>query len=308
MGAIKDVKTGRVEILESEHVIGRRESDVTLSINERYISARHAVIRWSGGRWEVRDLGSRNGTFVDDVRLEPGTPTPLTLGSRLELAKQEQTWELVDDEPPRVMAVPMTGGAPVVATDQLLVLPSVDDPQVTIYRDSEGAWFLERSEQAAPIGNRQVFEVEKERRWRFCCPESLSRTSLAELTPAMEVRRLGLYFRVSRDEEHVELQVTWSGRTFNLGSRGHNYLLLTLARRRLADAAEAIPEGGCGWIYQEDLAHDPSMAPPQLNIDVFRVRQQFASIGVVDAANIIERRPRTKQLRIGTSDIVVTTL
>jgi len=117
-----------------------------------------------------------------------------------------------------------------------------------------------------------------------------------------------LSFSVSRDEEHVELQVRCGGRTFDMGARTHNYLLLTLARRRLADAAEGTPETSCGWIYQEDLAHDPSMAPPQLNIDVFRIRKQFAAIGVIDAANIIERRPRTRQLRIGTALITVAEL
>jgi hypothetical protein len=50
------------------------------------------------------------------------------------------------------------------------------------------------------------------------------------------------------------------------------------------------------------------MAPPQLNIEVFRIRRQFAAAGVVDAANIVERRPRTRQLRIGTGRVSITTL
>jgi len=306
MGKVRELATGRVLILESEHQVGRA-SNLSLQIDERYISGRHAVIRWSGDRWEAKDLGSRNGTFVDDVRLEPAVTLPLTVGSRLQFAKPEQTWEVIDANPPEVMAIPMGGGPAVVANDRLLVLPSVESPQVTIYRDSEGGWFLEQPEQSAPIGNRQVFEVDRQP-WRFCCPESLCRTSIADSSTEMEVRHLALDFSVSRDEEHVVLQASWGTRVFNLGSRGHNYLLLTLARRRLEDAAEGAPETSCGWIYQEDLAHDPSMAPPQLNIDVFRVRQQFASVGVVDAANIIERRPRTKQLRIGTSQIAITIL
>jgi hypothetical protein len=53
----------------------------------------------------------------------------------------------------------------------------------------------------------------------------------------------------------------------------------------------------------EDLAHDPRMAPPQLNVDVFRLRRQFADKGVVDAAAIVERRPG--QLRVGTGKVVI---
>jgi hypothetical protein len=47
------------------------------------------------------------------------------------------------------------------------------------------------------------------------------------------------------------------------------------------------------------------MAPPRLNIDVFRIRQMFAGIGLLDAANIVERRLRARQIRIGTGLISV---
>jgi hypothetical protein len=126
--------------------------------------------------------------------------------------------------------------------------------------------------------------------------------------PRLVLRDLVLSFSVSRDEEYVHLAVIHRGGAIDLGARTRNYLLLTLARRRLVDAAEGLPETTCGWVYHADLEHDPSMAPPQLNIDVFRLRKQFASVGVVDAADIIERRPRTRQLRIGTGRIAIARL
>jgi hypothetical protein len=91
---------------------------------------------------------------------------------------------------------------------------------------------------------------------------------------------------VSRDEEHVELRVHAGASMFDLGERAHHYLLPILARRRLGDTAEGLVETSCGWVYQEDLAHDPTRAPSELNIDVFRIRKQFAAIGVLDAAGI----------------------
>jgi hypothetical protein len=36
-----------------------------------------------------------------------------------------------------------------------------------------------------------------------------------------------------------------------------------------------------------------------LNVDIFRARKQFASAGVEGAANIIERRSSTSQIRLG---------
>ena len=117
------------------------------------------------------------------------------------------------------------------------------------------------------------------------------------------VRQLALSFAVSLDEEHVELRLHCGARTIEMGSRGHNYLLLTLARRRLEDARDGVPETSCGWLEPEDLSHDPRMTAPLLNVDVFRIRRQFADKGVVDAASIIERRPR--QLRIGSGKVAI---
>jgi hypothetical protein len=205
------------------------------------------------------------------------------------------------------MAIPLNGGAPVFLDGDLLALPSGDDPRATIYRTSDGSWILEQpNDSVTPITNLQTFEVDGQP-WRFCCVEDVRTTSLAQ-TVELEVRHIQLSFFVSRDEEFVQLQLSCGPTVLDLGTRGHNYLLLTLARQRLSDAAEGHSNTACGWIYQEDLAHDPTMAPPQLNIDVHRIRKQFAEAGVLDAANIIERRPRTRQLRIGTERISIVQL
>jgi hypothetical protein len=308
MASIRDISTGRTQLLEPEHLIGRAPTSA-LRLNHRYISAQHALLRWTGDRWELKDLGSRNGTFLDGNRLRPGEEYPIRTGSKIAFGKLlEEQWELVDESSPRVMAVPVDGGDPVLLDGDLLALPSIDDPRVTIYRNGEGVWVLEQPDESiTPITNLQVFEVAG-RSWRFCCTENICTTSLAVAVADLEVRHLQLSFSVSRDEEFVQLHMSCGGTTFDVGARTHNYLLLTLARRRLADAAEGLPDTTCGWIYQEDLAHDPTMAPPQLNIDVFRIRRQFAGLGVIDAANVVERRPRTRQLRIGTGLISIVQL
>jgi hypothetical protein len=306
MASLKDVSTGRTRLLEAEHLIGRAPT-CALWLNQRYVSARHATVYFSGDRWELRDLGSRNGTFLDGVRLRPGDECALRQGSKISFGRLEQQWELVDETPPWAMAVPLDGGEPAQLEGELLALPSSEDPRATIYRNADGAWVLEQPESVVQITNLQTFEVDG-RAFRFSCPQGISKTSLADPSPEPEVRHLALLFSVSRDEEHVEVHATCGAHAFNLGAHTYNYLLLTLARRRLTDAAEGLAETTCGWIYQEDLAHDPSMAPPQLNIDVFRIRKHFATLGVIDAANVIERRPRTRQLRIGVGRLSVVML
>jgi hypothetical protein len=121
----------------------------------------------------------------------------------------------------------------------------------------------------------------------------------------LRLRELRLTFIVSSDEEYVRIEARGASSVLDLGARKHNYLLLTLARRRLDDAAQDQPDTTCGWIYQDEIDHDPSMAPSRLNIDVFRIRRHFARHGVVDAHAIVERRPPTRQLRIGAAQLAI---
>jgi hypothetical protein len=62
---------GTRSILLSPHMVGRsRLAD--LRMTEPTVSGEHAVLRWTGGDWELHDLGSRNGTIVDGRRLAAG--------------------------------------------------------------------------------------------------------------------------------------------------------------------------------------------------------------------------------------------
>ena len=48
-----------------------REPDAILCINHQIVSRRHAMITYTNGCYLLRDLGSRNGTFLNNRRLEP---------------------------------------------------------------------------------------------------------------------------------------------------------------------------------------------------------------------------------------------
>jgi hypothetical protein len=296
VAVLRKLPAGNDILLEPEHLIGR-DPKCTLVIDEAYVSARHAMLRWTGGQWELRDLGSRNGTFVDGVRLIPGESRRIARGANLDFGGQGKPWEVSDESPPLAMAVPLGGGPHVLLEGELVSLPSPDDPRVTIYKGPRG-WMIEQPDSVVPIVNAQTFEVDG-RAWRFCCPENVQVTDVPSWPRRdMRVRTLSLTFSVSSDEEHVQLRVEAGERAFDLGTRNHHYLLLTLARQRKSDEAAGEVEPRCGWVYQDDIMRHPDMSPQQLNLDVFRIRQQFAALGVEDAACIIERRPRAKQIRI----------
>lgn len=303
MAKIKHAKSGQELTLLPEHVVGRSLA-ATHRLTPKFVSAQHALLRWTGARWEARDLGSRNGTSVNGVRLTPARPVPLTKGDVVCFGDQTQVWRLEDDSPPNAMAIPLDGGEALCADGGVLAIPSAERPDVMIYAGSDGEWLIERQDEPVTmLDDGQVFEAAG-RSWRFCRPEIVART--AALDDARDVRSVELHFAVSRDEEHVHLQATCRDVTVDLGSRTHHYLLLTLARERLADASAGHPESACGWMYQDDLINAVAIPPAQLNIDVFRIRRQFAALDVADPAQIVERRPRAKQLRLGTSRIAIT--
>jgi hypothetical protein len=59
-------------------------------------------------------------------------------------------------------------------------------------------------------------------------------------------------------------------------------------------------------VYQDDLSRALNVTGNQLNVDIHRIRKQLGGLGLADPAAIIERRPRSGQLRIGVSDIIIT--
>lgn len=76
---------------KDEFVIGRKvgtTSDVSLDLSASGgyhlgVSRRHAVIRRTEAGYELLDLGSVNGTWVNNERLAPHKPYPLATGSHL---------------------------------------------------------------------------------------------------------------------------------------------------------------------------------------------------------------------------------
>lgn len=71
-------------------VIGRSPSS-TLVLEDEYASSQHARLTPADGRWWIEDLGSRNGTFVDDERLT--SPRELNVGDIVRIG--QTTLELV---------------------------------------------------------------------------------------------------------------------------------------------------------------------------------------------------------------------
>ena len=300
MGRLREIQSARSFELEPEHLIGRSPRN-SLVIDHQLVSAQHAVLRWTGTEWTVRDLGSLNGTFMAGTRISRA-PVPIRDGAKIFFGSLDIAWELVDASAPRPLLISVDDGSSLWIDGEVLALPTIDNPVVTVFRDGNGIWMLERSDGIRPLGvDGDTFEVEG-RRWRFSSATSFARTT--ESAPdAPEPPRLT--FSVSSDEEHVEISTEINGETVSLGTSPRYYLLLTLARQRAADRAQGLPETSCGWMHHEDLQKALALGQQHLNIDVFRIRRQLSEKGVTAAATVIERRPRSRQLRFGWRDFEI---
>ena len=75
---------------EAPIVIGRSPA-CTLVLEDEYASSRHAALTPQSDGWWIEDLSSRNGTFIDDERLN--TPRQLKVGDIIRIG--QTTLELV---------------------------------------------------------------------------------------------------------------------------------------------------------------------------------------------------------------------
>jgi DNA-binding winged helix-turn-helix (wHTH) protein len=62
----------RIALGEGENVLGR-DTDVSVCLDSSTVSRRHARIMITGDRATLEDLGSKNGTFVNEQRIESVT-------------------------------------------------------------------------------------------------------------------------------------------------------------------------------------------------------------------------------------------
>jgi pSer/pThr/pTyr-binding forkhead associated (FHA) protein len=70
----------QIPLKKEKFVIGRSR-ECNLRAGSDAISRRHCAILRTDGAWLVRDLGSRNGTYLNDERIE--SPSPLGVGDEL---------------------------------------------------------------------------------------------------------------------------------------------------------------------------------------------------------------------------------
>lgn len=306
MAKLRHSHKGHIVLLRGSTLVGR-DPEAPLAISAAHVSHHHALLRFSAGQWSVRDLASRNGTWLDGARVSGPAPMPLSAGQSLAFGDPSDVWIVEDTDPPSAIAVPERGGPTVLAKLGILALPSEKDPAVLIVETRQQGWIAEVQGDPQPIANGATLEARGER-FRVYLPEAaVSTFDLSDRAPLISEGKLRL--GVSPDEEHVEVSLESLGKTYLLPPRAHHGALLILARER----QEAAKTGTLlaheqGWISVDALAATLDVEETNLNTQIYRIRTDFAAIGCADAADIVERRRGKRMVRLGTPRVEIISL
>lgn len=268
------------------------------------VSSTHAALAWTGDGWAVRDLGSRNGTFVGGERIQSGIDVDLKEGDVIAVGGVDETLTLTSADPPGPFAT--AGDATALGEGEMLPLPSADDPVGLVEYGSEDGWVALVDGAQRRIADGDTVRVAGHE-WTVALPEAIVATVDVASRQAT-LAAAGLDFRVSADEEYVELTVRLPTGPVQLAPRAHHYPLLVLARAVLDDAGRGVVPAECGWVYVADLLKMLKVSSNQLNLSNYRARRELEGLGVPDAQRLVERRRTTHQVRLGVSDVTVSRL
>ncbi len=290
MGILANSPSRRVLTLPAHFLVGRSAA-CFVRIPDLRVSTEHAGVRWSGSRWQLQDLGSRNGTWVNGRALAAGQVLELSVGDELAFGDRTLAWTVLEASGPVPTARDPASGEVRAARDGLLRLGEEDAPLPYLHAIGASSWVLEEATGPRLVQDGDLVSA-GERAWVLHLAEAHKETvDSAHRTRWLKDVRWD--FGVSSDEEYVEVGVVVGEEAMALGSRAHHYLLLTLARLR--------GEGG-GWVYSDELARRLGLEETSLNVQIYRAREELSKLGVTDATSVVERRRGTGQLRTNITD------
>ncbi|MCB9688568.1 MAG: FHA domain-containing protein [Alphaproteobacteria bacterium] len=284
----------RLEVLNGDHVVHSctvgadgvrigRSSTNDLVLRDAGVSGHHAVVWTEGDQLVVRDLGSTNGTFLRERRLDG--PTSLAEGDVLALGPDVRL---------RVAGGGVEPGLPmrVVQVDGP-VAHSVRAPRLALpggellFRE-DGTWLA--------IGGEEVAQIELDA--PFTCGDQRWVLEEDHHTATVRPSTGPLPYRLEVDLGRDEALLSEGSRTCRFRADHRVALLAALATRRRDDP----PGPGRGWVEDDELRRAIwgrarwDKLPNNLNVLVHRVRAQAERAGF--ERWFVERRPGRTRLHV----------
>jgi FHA domain len=292
MALLENIDTHETTVLRAQHIVGRNLYACHTVIDAVDVSRSHATIYWSQGGWLIQDH-SRNGTLIDGVMLRHAA-TKLEMGAILQFGNAiGMRWKLLDTEAPCSFIHTVGSTQKRLLLDSCRALPDENQPEALFYVAADQTWHLETSAGIVPLSNGAHFAVAAEL-WAFVENECLQET----VDHGHVLDDTHFCFFLSPDEEDIRLVLHTHEVMHDLGRRTFNFMLLTLARKRLADHANGIHVADQGWLSIESLERQVGKELGReidcyyLNLQVFRLRKQLLELKPFGNlfSDVIERR------------------
>jgi hypothetical protein len=300
MGSIINSITKELVILNALHAFGRNPHNAATCIPQPDVSQAHATLFWAGNSWYIKDH-SRNGTLLDGEHIRQSAKK-LTKKHTIQFGAEKITqWRLADLEPPFSYLKPISGNKKIIKLLPCQFFPTDENPCMSIYFSKEQRWVLEKDGKLTHLEHGASIELNNEH-WELIVNPVMDET----VDQGNKLKHCCLVFNLSADEEHIAIHFEVStDHLIDMGSRSYNYLLLALARKRMADQQAGYSEEEQGWLNMEELVHLISkelykeVDAYYLNLQIFRLRKRFMEIPVFGnmLSGIVERR--LGALRIG---------
>lgn len=74
-----------------------RAAENHLVLSDPFASSNHAIVVWREGQWWIEDLGSHNGTYVNDERVLD--PHPLMTGDQIRVGETVLRFNIIPESP-----------------------------------------------------------------------------------------------------------------------------------------------------------------------------------------------------------------
>ncbi len=306
MAILLNKKTNKSVFLRSHHVFGRHPGSANTLLTNPEASRIHASILWNGSFWTIKDSSS-NGTYINAEMLLSGSKTQLNLGDRICFGALDNIcWVLSNDNAPKSMLMPIKSDAQAIELEGVVGLPNENNPEITLYQEARGKWLCENSSGIILLEAGSKVSTENNS-WYFINAETIDETVKVESNLNKMTKPSTINFTVSRDEEHVSLRIVFENKPIDLGERTHHYLVLLIARKRIADRKLGVEESEQGWIDKDQLSQQLGLDENHINIQIYRLRKQLMQINpsAVQLLQIIERRRGEIRFGFETSHITV---
>lgn len=305
MAVLRNHSTGQTHLLSASCLVGRSHS-CDLRLESRQVSGEHAVIRWTGPAWELHDLDSTNGTFLDGRRLMAGERISLQADATLAFGDSSDAFLFEDASPPMLVARSDDGLIVVADDDEVLLPPGTKPSEYIIYDDGSGHWFVEFLDgDCRRLQDQESLKTKDGRFWRLSLPLAWQRT-WQKSSQQRPLADLGLRFRISRQGRDVDVEILHRQQVIPIETRAHSLLLYYLAQARIEDREDDdLHEADCGWVSVEELIDQGIVKDDMVNVTVHRARAQFRRANVMNADGLIERRRKPRRLRIGVQHLMI---